>query len=512
MAQADITGIEKAIHYLMPIVRGALRGYCFYRFAKPFMGRPCVPSGGLREKAGAAEVGDSGARLSLSGIFREKAGAGDSGAHLSLSGIFREKGAALGGLAYFLVILLLYTKQLSMDAYVVYGMGSLAMLLVICRADKRNYRQKIFLGLTFFSLNWLAAAIAEILYDFLYDAAASMDYMQNHPELSPVLYLTMCVCDLALELLFTAVGLWQVVRVYGNKSEELGKRELLMLTLPSLMGLIGYEIMRYYRVFYVLKTGEMEKTYDRLTLLFCGVSSLTVIAVIMLYQGIRAKQEERQQAEFLAAQIDNIRRHMDQVENLYQNIRSIRHDMTNHVLTLERLYEERQTEEAEAYNKALKKELAQMKGKIETGNPVTNVILREFAGEAKKRGISFYSEFYYPTGTAIDAFDLSVILNNALQNAVDNAESGADSEGKEKRISVISYRRNNAYIIEVRNSFSGELKWNPESGLPITFKGQGKGHGYGLPNIRRVASHYSGDLDITVSNGEFLLCILLMTE
>ena len=488
MAQADITGIEKAIHYLMPIARGALRGYCFYRFAKPFMRRPCVPPGIFREKAGAAEAGGCGARLSLSGIFRET-------------------GAALGGLAYFLVILLLYAKQLSADAYVVYGMGSLAMLLVICRADRRNYRQKMFLGLTFFSLNWFAAAIAEILYDFLYDAAASMDYMQSHPELSASLYLTMCFFDLALELLFTAVGLRQVVRVYGNKSEELGQRELLMLTLPSLMGLIGYEIMRYYRVFYALKVGKMERAYDSLTFLFCIVSSVTIITVVMLYQDIKAKQEERQQAKFLAVQVSSIQRHIEQVEALYHNIRSIKHDMANHILTLERLYEVGDIGEAEAYSKGLKAELAQMAGGIGSGNPVTDVILQEFVKEAGDKGIAFHSEFHYPAGFQADAFDISIILNNALQNAVEHTKPGAG-----RQISIVSYQRNHAYMIEICNSFAGELEWDVESGLPATSKEKAAGHGYGLPNIRRVAGKYAGDIDITLQDGSFCLCIMLMME
>ena len=99
----------------------------------------------------------------------------------------------------------------------------------------------------------------------------------------------------------------------------------------------------------------------------------------MLYQDIRAKQEENQQAKILGAQISSLRQHMEQVEGLYQNIRSIKHDMTNHVLTLEGLYEGNQAEEARAYSNCLKAELAQMTGEWETGNPVTNVILQESA-------------------------------------------------------------------------------------------------------------------------------------
>ncbi len=79
-------------------------------------------------------------------------------------------------------------------------------------------------------------------------------------------------------------------------------------------------------------------------------------------------------------------------------------------------------------------------------------------------------------------------------------------------ISIVSYRRNNAYIIETCNSFFHDLQWDMESGLLLTSKDEKDCHGYGLLNIRRVARKYHGDIDITLKNGEFCLCIMLMLE
>ena len=179
--------------------------------------------------------------------------------------------------------------------------------------------------------------------------------------------------------------------------------------------------------------------------------------------------------------------------------------MTNHILTLERLYEGNKAEEAKAYSTELTTELANMTGGIESGNPVTDVILQEFKKEAEESGISFHSEFHYPVDSNINAFDISVILNNALQNAIENTD-----KGKAEHISIVSFRRNNAYIIEVCNSFTGSLQWDVESGLPSTSKEKAEGHGYGLPNIRRVAGKYAGDIDIALRDGEFCVCVMLM--
>lgn len=477
------------VQYFIPLIEAFIKGYCFYRFVEPFMSSKEM----VCRICSSKDVKLSNPKARKSSFLSFCAS--------------KNKGAACGSVAYFSTILLFYVTRFCMDVYVIFGMASLTMFLVICQIEKRNYRQKAFLVMTFFSLNWFAAAMAEILYDYLYASAMKTDFMQTHAELDFLLYVMMCIGNLMMEFVFTVIGIWQVVRVYTKKGGEMEIKELIMLVLPSLMGLIGYEIMRYYRVFYVLNTGKLERTYEGLTMLYCAVSSITIIVVIVLYQDIKAKQEENQQTKLLTTQMESIRRHVEQVESLYYHMRSLKHDMTNHILTLERLYEGSEREEAKAYSKGLKAELAHITGGIESGNPVTNVILQEFVKEAGSRGISFHSQFYYPVDSNIDALDISVILNNALQNAVENTR-----EGKDQHISIVSYQRNHAYMMEICNSFHGNLKWDVESDLPTTTKEKVDSHGYGLKNIRSVTRKYAGDIDITLKDEEFCLCIMLMIQ
>lgn len=67
-------------------------------------------------------------------------------------------------------------------------------------------------------------------------------------------------------------------------------------------------------------------------------------------------------------------------------------------------------------------------------------------------------------------------------------------------------------MIEISNSFTGDLQWDEERGLPVTSKEKKEGHGYGLANIRMVAKKYSGDIAIDLKDEEFRLSIMLMME
>ena len=57
-------------------------------------------------------------------------------------------------------------------------------------------------------------------------------------------------------------------------------------------------------------------------------------------------------------------------------------------------------------------------------------------------------------------------------------------------------KNNNAYLIQVKNSFSGELSLNPDTGLPETSKDDIESHGYGLRNIKRITEKYYGTIQL----------------
>lgn len=296
-----------------------------------------------------------------------------------------------------------------------------------------------------------------------------------------------------------------------------------MLTLPSVLGMSGYGMMQYYNHFYA-QTTTIEAAsgiYRGLAVVYYTISIVVIVVVTVMFQSMKAGQEEKLQKELLAVQLDSMRHHIGQVDALYEDIRRIRHDMANHIMTLEGLYEVQAADEARAYAADLKTALADAAGGIRSGNPVTDVILREKRAQAQKAGLRFTSDFHYPvqqkkdadtSSFSVHAFDISVILNNALQNAVEHASQEPDGY-----VSIRSYCRKNAYMIEVSSRFTGTLKWDACSGLPVTTKektsdGDGQTHGYGLANIRRVAQKYHGDLDIILREEEFQLSILLMLE
>ena len=151
----------------------------------------------------------------------------------------------------------------------------------------------------------------------------------------------------------------------------------------------------------------------------------------------------------------------------------------------------------------MREKMQEISPDIRSGNPVTDAVLSVRKREMEEQGISFVCDFHYPQKGELNAFDLSIILNNALANAVEA------SAGEQRREIVLTSRRvKNMYIIETANVFSGSLRVEEPNGLPLTTKTE-EGHGYGLSAIRHVAKTYYGDVEIGVEEYRGARCCVL---
>ena len=166
--------------------------------------------------------------------------------------------AVKAGVVYGVVMTVLYIMPPQIDNILAYFIGTLAAFAVMCAEDRRNINQKIFLSTTFFSLRWLSASMAEIIDRFL-DIALSNPEIVARVWLHYGLYVTVRIVDILFSFLLLLLSVQAVNRAYESKGRYMERRELVMLTVPSLSGIAGYAIFHFYQV-----KSEMTGFYDAL--------------------------------------------------------------------------------------------------------------------------------------------------------------------------------------------------------------------------------------------------------
>lgn len=413
------------------------------------------------------------------------------------------------GIVYFAVMLVLYMSygMLHIDGWVAGVIDMAAVFAVMCMIDRRNFRQKVFLAIIMYLIEWMSGGIELIVINSLFEYALLP--ISDRPVLQFVIYIMIEIVDVVLSY-FVMAYLFRIVdKAYICKREDMSRKELGLMLAAPLSVLMGHMILKFSSGVYEKDMNQYiwntHSGYLWITALYQLVSFVAIMAAIVIYQNIKESHRNEKENAILSEQIEHTKRHMKEVERLYCDIRSLRHDMGNHVATLEHLFLKNEAQETEQYLQRLKEQLNEITPEFRSGNPITDVILTEKQKEAREKGIDFRCNYHYPTKTGIDAFDVSVILNNALANAIEGA-----SMSKNPYVSISSYINKNAYMIEIKNSFEKRLEINEESGLPETTKGDEESHGFGLLNIRKVARKYSGDIDIGQDGKNFLLSIMLM--
>lgn len=318
--------------------------------------------------------------------------------------------------------------------------------------------------------------------------------------------------------------LMQCVRWY-KKSIRAGEsmyhqHEAALLLIPALMGLV-FGIMLRCILFYLPEhadgnaVGEMYnliENYPELNIIIPCMALLCIASMLLsakLFAKAAAEQEKRCQAEVCQKQMAELEAHVLDMESVNEKIRGMKHDMKNYMADIQALLARAGMGDAQAkqeiskYVVSMHRALESLDGKCRTGNPVTDVIIGRYLRQAEEKSVRFFCDFIYPKHLGIDVFDMSVILNNGLENAW---EACVMQKNEKTYIEVSTSQKGKMFFIQIKNSFKGTLQWSGE--FPVSEK-NGNGHGLGLKNIKNCAEKYFGRVELQTTEGEFVLNVML---
>lgn len=297
-------------------------------------------------------------------------------------------------------------------------------------------------------------------------------------------------------------------------------RELSCLLLTPLTGILFVNIL--IRLLVVIKEDSFFLLYEQFPA-FLGVIPaaaalfyLGLLAAIASCRRLIALQDEQKRHFVEQQQLEAIRDRMNETEQFYEDLRRMKHEMNNHLTILKSLTKNGRYEDIEHYLGKLAGSMHVFEPALGTGNAITDVVVNDSFKAAARQGIRFESSFSYPASGGYDAYDLGIILHNLLQNALEACER---MEEGEKYILLSGKCERKFFLIEMRNSFEGEISFDRDTRLPVSSKTRDTAeccgtslHGIGLSNVKREAEKYRGDLDIKITDREFLVTVLLQEE
>lgn len=242
--------------------------------------------------------------------------------------------------------------------------------------------------------------------------------------------------------------------------------------------------------------------------IFFAVCLVILLNLSTYYLFIRLSRSSKlkHDYELLNLQYDCVKQNAEDIQNMYESIRSIRHDMKNHLLCIENLLKNypENSQNAQNYIRTLLKEQEITQRKIIfSGNDALDAVLSAKQTAAYQYGINF-DMVIADSLQFMSADDICVLFGNLLDNAI-----SAAGQSDTKQINLNIQPQDTYVSIVLANSIKGDILANNPT-LKTT-KHKKDGHGYGIKNVRKVVQKYHGLIRFYEDSGMFISDILLLT-
>ncbi len=273
-----------------------------------------------------------------------------------------------------------------------------------------------------------------------------------------------------------------------------------LLPVPAVT-LITFSVFQY-----IIETYDLNQQIKAYIYISCiGIIIINAVVFILFWFNQRQASIKREN-DLLTAQLSLQEVSIKNLENAYNRTRNFRHDIKNHILTMNILAENGDLEE-------IKKYLREMSGITDesqyiriTGISAVDAILNEKLYEAQSDSITTNFDVMNMKKNSIKPVDLCIILSNALDNAI---EANNKIEDPDSRYIKLKMHGDETYSVISISNPAVSVPPNLSQGLSVTSKRDKENHGFGLKSIESTAKKYDGEMLTKFEDGIFTLVIRL---
>lgn len=248
----------------------------------------------------------------------------------------------------------------------------------------------------------------------------------------------------------------------------------------------------------------LAKVEEKYEWILIGLSAICLInlGTFYLYDKVNEVYQEKLVSKVMEERALMHENQLDLMKQSQENIRSLMHDMKNHLLLLDAYINQNEYEKATQYIKNIQDYTYVPGQHVNSGNYEVDAILNYRLEKAEKMGCKIETKLKVPDCSFMSDFDLNMILGNLLDNALEALE-----HTKEKFLSVELKYEKGILVIRICNTFDGIIA---QSGKRfVTRKTDRENHGWGLRNVEQIVKKYNGKQVIETKDTMFMTSVIL---
>lgn len=295
-------------------------------------------------------------------------------------------------------------------------------------------------------------------------------------------------------------GRYQTVR-----EGKLDRKVLLILISVPLLSFVAMPCV----VMLVQHMEELQGSQRTSMLIPVAVLILYVnIMIFYLYDRLSSVYEvEREKTEY-QQQLLWQQKYYETMEENYNAIRKIKHDMKNNLLMVRQLAGEGRDKELQVYLEELLEEGDEVLNFVSTGNTGLDTILNIKISRAQKHGISIRRDISIPANLDLPYRHCIRIFGNLLDNAINAIEK---SKCAKKEIYLFMTYQQNTLVVQISNQYDKEAE-TERTAKSITAKEQKDKkvfHGLGIKIVKATVMKYQGSYHVEDDGSQYTVNIML---
>lgn len=288
----------------------------------------------------------------------------------------------------------------------------------------------------------------------------------------------------AIYIIMFATLLFLSTLVINRSSDRLTWRELILFAI--------FPIAQVVMSMWILDPPDADSAYiARIgTILFCIASDVSLYLAV---RGMSQRAELKLSNEMLSEQIESEKTHYAALVDQYETARSLRHDIANHMYTIQALLSSGDTEQAAKYAAEIipRHTFSSTLGQCE--NRIVDAFMASRLEKLKDSGIRIETDIALPYESRIANADMIIALGNMLNNA---EEACRAVKGAEPFIRIWAREENGCCTIRMENSAAAA-----DTRKKARIHGLERGLGTGI--INNIARQYNGTFITGAKGGVF---------
>lgn len=225
---------------------------------------------------------------------------------------------------------------------------------------------------------------------------------------------------------------------------------------------------------------------------FLGVSVFLIDTVRMQY-----KKELVLKNEYL----EMTQEYYQNLERQMLEIRKIRHEMNQHLNTIQYYIKSKEYGKATAYIQSTGDQISQIESNVNVGNELLNISISHIK---KLHNVKLRCEGHIGKDLPISEGELCIVVVNILKNAMEYCENSNMGE-KECALSFREFQSH--LVIHCENPVEENI--DVERLGTYSTKNDKMSHGFGISNVKEIVEKYEGEVSFSCEDGVFSVDIIL---